>query len=241
MVISDGAILPLSGIIDNSGTIELNSTGDMTELQITGDGITLEGGGQIVMSDSEMNFIVGTSPTSVLTNVDNTICGAGQIGTGDGNLTLVNEAAGTINADVAGGVLTLDTGNTIINFGVLEASNGGTLQVQDAVTGGGSAVIAGGTIEFDSASSIAVTFDNGVWRHHVRGADPDRSVALYRRHLRLYGTAPDLAHSDGIDVAGINFNSGAILGFLRRFNRGADAQRWHQYGHAPVRRLQRRY
>ena len=64
MVISDGAILPLSGIIDNSGTIELNSTGDMTELQITGDGITLEGGGQIVMSDSDMNFIVGTSPTT---------------------------------------------------------------------------------------------------------------------------------------------------------------------------------
>ena len=27
MVISDGAILPLCGIIDNSGTIELNSTG----------------------------------------------------------------------------------------------------------------------------------------------------------------------------------------------------------------------
>ena len=52
MVISDGAVLPLSGIVDNSGIIELNSTGDLTELVITGDGITLEGGGQIIMSDS---------------------------------------------------------------------------------------------------------------------------------------------------------------------------------------------
>jgi hypothetical protein len=34
--------------------------------------------------------------------------------------------------------------------GLLEASNGGT-----------AAVIAGGTIEFDAASSVAVTFDNG--------------------------------------------------------------------------------
>ncbi len=32
MVISDGAILPLSGIIDNTGTIELNSTGSETDL-----------------------------------------------------------------------------------------------------------------------------------------------------------------------------------------------------------------
>ena len=121
MVISDGAVLPLSGIVDNSGIIELNSTGDLTELVITGDGVTLEGGGQIVMSGSD-NAIIGTSPNAILNNVDNTISGVGQIGTGDGNLTLVNEAAGTINADVAGGILTLDTGNTIVNYGLLEAS-----------------------------------------------------------------------------------------------------------------------
>lgn len=206
MVISDGAVLPLSGIVDNSGVIELNSTGDLTELVITGDGITLEGGGQIIMSDSSENAIVGTDPNAILTDVDNTICGAGQIGTGDGNLTLVNEAAGTIDANIAGGVLTLDTGNTIINYGVLEASNGGTLQVQDAVTGG-TAVIAGGTIVFDAASSIAVTFDNG-----STGTTYGVLILIDPSHFTgdisgFTGTAPDLAHSDGIDVVGINFNS----------------------------------
>ena len=55
MTISDGAVLPLSGIIDNSGVIELNSTGDLTELVITGNGATLEGGGQVIMSDSSEN------------------------------------------------------------------------------------------------------------------------------------------------------------------------------------------
>jgi len=196
MVIGDGAILPLTGIIDNSGTIELNSTGDMTELRITGDGITLEGGGQIVMSESDMNFIAGTSPTTVLTNLDNTICGAGQIGLGDGTLPLVNGSAGTIDPNVAGGVLTLDTGNTIVNYGVLEASNGGMLLVQDAVTGG-TAVIAGGRIGFDSSAGIAVMFNNG-------GGGTSYSGDI----LGFAGTAADLAHSDGIDVIGLNFNSG---------------------------------
>ena len=46
MVVSDGAVLPLGGTIDNTGTIVLNSSGDHTELQIIGDGVTLEGGGQ---------------------------------------------------------------------------------------------------------------------------------------------------------------------------------------------------
>ena len=206
MTISDGGMLPLSGIIDNSGVIELSSTGDLTELVITGDGVTLEGGGQIILSDSSGNEIVGTNPNAVLTNVDNTISGVGQIGTGDGNLTLVNEAAGTINANVAGGVLTLDTGNTIINYGLLEASNGGTLQVQDAVTGG-SAVIAGGRIVFDAASSVAVTFNNGVGRTTYGVL-----VLINPSHFAgdisgFSGTAADLAHSDGIDVVGVNFNS----------------------------------
>jgi hypothetical protein len=205
MTIGDGAVLPLSGIIENSGVIELNSTGDLTELVITGNGATFEGGGQIILSEN--SAIVGTSSNTVLTNVDNTISGVGQIGIGDGNLTLVNEAAGTINADVVGGTLTLETGNAIANFGVLEASNGGTLHVQDAVTGG-SAVIAGGTMEFDAGSSVAVTFDNG-----AGGTSYGVLVLIDPSHFTgnvsgFVGTAADLAHSDGIDVVGVNFNSG---------------------------------
>jgi hypothetical protein len=101
MTISDGAVLPLSGIVDNSGTIELNSTGDLTELVITGDGVTLEGGGQIIMSDSSSNEIVGTSSSTILTNVNNAISGVGQIGIGDDHLALVNDAAGTISTPMS--------------------------------------------------------------------------------------------------------------------------------------------
>ena len=61
MAVSDGAMLPLGGTIDNTGTIALNSSGDQTELQIIGDGVTLEGGGQLILSDSSANIIVGTT------------------------------------------------------------------------------------------------------------------------------------------------------------------------------------
>ena len=45
MVISDGAMLPLSGVVNNTGTIALNSTGDETDLELIQHGITLQGGG----------------------------------------------------------------------------------------------------------------------------------------------------------------------------------------------------
>ena len=82
MVVSDGAVLPLEGTINNIGTIALNSTGDHTKLQIIGDGLTIEGGGKVTLSDSSANAIVGSTSTSIniVHYVDNTIAGAGQIG-----------------------------------------------------------------------------------------------------------------------------------------------------------------
>ena len=45
MTIGNGALLPLSGTIDNSGTISLGSTGGATVLQLIQYGVTLQGGG----------------------------------------------------------------------------------------------------------------------------------------------------------------------------------------------------
>ncbi len=129
MTIGDGAVMPLSGTINNTGTIALNSTGDETDLQLIEHGVTLQGGGQIVLSDSDANVISGTSPGVTLNNEDNTISGAGQLGNGE--LTLTN--AGTIDA-TGTHALTIDTGsNVIVNSGVLEASGSGGLLVESAV------------------------------------------------------------------------------------------------------------
>ena len=210
MTIGDGAVLPLAGTIDNTGMITLNSSGDQTELQIVGDGLTLQGGGQLVLSDSPANVIVGTTSTTTLTNVDNTISGAGQIGLGDGNLTLVNGAHGTIDANAAGGTLIVDTGHTVTNAGLLEASNGGTLLIEDAVNGSGSgcAVINGGTLDFGASSNVNVTFNNGAGTATYGELVLGNPENFCGQISGFTGTGPDAAHSDSIDLKGINYNSG---------------------------------
>ena len=133
MVIGDGALLPLSGIVDNTGSIHLGSAGSETDLEIVQHGATLQGGGTLVMSDNSENVIFGSDPSVTLTNVDNVISGAGQIG--EGQMTLVNE--GSIIADGTH-ALVIDTGaNAVINSGTLEATGAGGLTVQSDVTNNG--------------------------------------------------------------------------------------------------------
>ena len=210
ITVDDGATLPLSGIVDNSGTIALDGTGHATELQILGDGITLEGGGQITLSDSPDNAIVGTALTTVLTNVDNNISGVGQIGSGNGNLTLINEAHGTIAADIAGGVLSIDTGQAVVNDGLLEATNGGSLQIHDAVSGNGHALIEGGTMTFDAAANVNVTFDNGTGAPAYGELVLGDASAFSGQISGFTGTAPDAAHSDVIDITTIDYDSASF-------------------------------
>src|SRR5262245_23746048 len=109
MTIGNGALLPLGGIINNTGTIALDSAGGDTHLQLIQYGITLHGGGQLVLSDSGENFISGTLPSVTLTNVDNTISGAGHLGAGQ--MTLVND--GTIIA-TGSHALIIDTGAHVV-------------------------------------------------------------------------------------------------------------------------------
>ncbi|MBZ9746342.1 VCBS domain-containing protein, partial [Mesorhizobium sp. CO1-1-7] len=174
MTIGDGALLPLSGIINNSGLISLDSTGGDTLLQVIQHGVTLQGGGQILLSDSAANMISGTGPDVTLVNVDNTISGSGQLG--GGMLSLDNQ--GTIIA-TGSHALVIDTGGSVVtNSGTLEATgsggltvagglansgmlwaNGGDIVIHGQVTGDGDATIGNlSKLEFGGASSTDVTF-----------------------------------------------------------------------------------
>ncbi|MBR0717254.1 S-layer family protein [Bradyrhizobium liaoningense] len=175
MTIGNGAILPLSGTIDNAGTIELNSTGAETDLQLVEHGILLEGGGQVILSDNSENTVNGAASDVTLTNVDNTIAGAGHLGAG--TMILVNQ--GTIVATGAN-VLEIDTGgNTVVNSGTLEATGSGGLVIDSnvdnsgllwahganitlngSVSGSGTALMDGvATFEFGAASSANVALE----------------------------------------------------------------------------------
>ncbi|WP_249140371.1 beta strand repeat-containing protein [Bradyrhizobium manausense] len=175
MTIGDGALLPLSGNIHNTGTISLNSTGAETDLQLVEHGISLGGGGQVVLSDNSENTVSGAVSDVTLTNIDNTITGAGHLG--KGTMILVNQ--GTIIA-TGTNVLEIDTGgNTVVNSGTLEAAGSGGLVIDSnvdnsgllwahganitlngSVSGGGTALVDGvATIEFGAASSANVALD----------------------------------------------------------------------------------
>jgi VCBS repeat-containing protein len=218
MTIGDGAILPLGGTIENTGVISLGSTGDETDLEILVRGATLEGGGQVTLSDSADNVIFGGTGAAVLTNVDNTISGAGQLG--DGQLTLVNQ--GTIVA-TGSNALVIDTAaNTVTNSGMLEATgaggldiksalvntgtieaNGGNVTAEAAVTGGGNAIIAGGaTLEFGAASDANVSF-----------ADGTTGTLLLEQSLGFSGTVAGFGAGDTLDFGDIAFGANTTLAF----------------------------
>ncbi|MBA3811105.1 MAG: hypothetical protein H0X27_05575 [Caulobacteraceae bacterium] len=168
-----GAALTLRGAIDNGGQIRLARPGGASDLFIGDGGATLSGAGQITLSHADR--ILGASAGATLTNAGNTIAGAGQLGAGQ--MTLVNQAGGVIDANAAL-ALVIDTGAAVItNAGTIEASgvgdgrvmsavdNTGTLMVAGgrlafvgAVTGAGSAVIGEGTLEFDSSFTEDVAF-----------------------------------------------------------------------------------
>jgi len=209
-LIAGGDTLNLKGSIVNSGTVELhNGTANATSFIVVDAGdVTLTGGGAITLlanpGENFFNEITGSSATATtLHNVDNTISGAGAIGSNygvfpndPGNLLVLdNQAAGTIDADNAGFSLTLNTGATITNSGTLEA-NGGSLVVNDAVTGTGSGMITGGgTLTFNGNFQQNVTFS---------GAG---TVVLPEAADLYLGTIFGLGSGDKIDLAGIAFDS----------------------------------
>src|SRR5262249_26254007 len=144
-------------------------------------GASLAGSGAIALSDAQSNQISGVAAGATLTNVSETISGAGRLGAG--KLTLVNMAGGGIDADgtVA---LVIDTGAAAIaNAGLIKVSasggavvesalaNTGTLAVQagtltlnGAVSGAGTGVIGAGILDAEAAFSQNVAFagDGGI-------------------------------------------------------------------------------
>ncbi len=175
--VADGTILDLVGTITDHGTIELAASGHFTGLEISGN-VSLTGGGAVTMTSDFYSFITSDGSAAQLSNFD-TISGAGTIG--DSHLTLVN--SGTIDA-TGSHALIIDTGANFFTFGgivgnllvtnnvggVLEASAGHVLQIDDNVQNDG--IIQAGGVGGDSIALVSIAggitgsgsidiFDNG--------------------------------------------------------------------------------
>jgi hypothetical protein len=216
ITIGDGAIMPFGGAVVNSGTIVLDSHVNDSALEVLFRGVTLTGGGQVLLSDSAYNVIFGGSADTVLNNLDNTISGAGLLGAG--HLSIAN--AGTILADGAH-TLVIDTGaNVVANSGLMEATGGGGLRIDSAlantghlwahggdivahgdVSGAGTATISGtAMLEFGGASDQHVIFD-------------DSAAGLLRLDAAtaFSGSVGGLSSDDRIDLGDVAFGGNSVV------------------------------
>ena len=161
--IAEQANFGFEGQIVNRQSIDVSES---SNLIVDGD-TTFSGGGTIQLNgSSSFDGSINTNSTQsiTLTNTDNIIQGFGAIGSFDSpsNINIVNEAGGVIQANVENE--TLEIGGdifspfafpTLVNRGLLLASNGGTLVIS-------SELVNDGIIEAEEASTVAGFINNGV-------------------------------------------------------------------------------
>ncbi len=143
--VNNNSTLYLYGAINNAGTITLSGGANATQVLLNSSVVTLTGGGQVLLAGgTNVDRIAENQSNAKLDNVNNTILGAGRLGDG-GQMYLTNEAGGTINATLAGGIAINLGGVTTINAGILEAT-GSNLSVTNSVYNTGSIVANGGAV-----------------------------------------------------------------------------------------------
>jgi len=164
LTVVDGAA---AGIIDNAGTLRINAgyPEAFACLAISGGTVALQGGGTVILTDHWNNAIVGSAPTDLLVNTDNTIEGFGEVG-GD-SMGVTNQAL--IRAVDAGVIIVDPSTAGAVNTGTMRAATTGALVCQDGTfdnTGGlievadasylnlNAAAVAGGTIAVADTGEI---------------------------------------------------------------------------------------
>jgi hypothetical protein len=209
--ILDGTFLTIRGTINNTGSINLQSGGDDTRLRVGTGGATLSGGGTVTLGNNNSNRIDAAVAGVTLTNTNDIIQGGGQLGFG--SLGLSN--SGTINATVSTPLEINTGGSTITNNGTLEAT-GGTLQVDQNVTGTGSATInAGGRLDFLGAFSQNVLFTGSTGE-----LDLAHTLATDSQHYAgsISSSSPSLASGDVIVLNDMNFVNGTTTAIYDTVN-----------------------
>ena len=144
-----------AGSLTNTGTITINNGGTLAisgDLTISGDGTTLLAP---EAAQQPTDQIVSDGNPAKLTLMGQALKGAGTIG--DANLTLDN-ASGTIAADVPQEGVTLNTGgNLITNGGTLAAMNDGVLALESPVVNSGTIEANGGEIGIEAPVSVPIS------------------------------------------------------------------------------------
>jgi len=138
---------------DVAGTIDLGSSNAATTIQLGGTmrltgNTTLAGPGSVTMTTQSSSDIATSCGGCFTLSNQTLIQGTGMIGTS--NVPITN--TGLIDANSSGNTLTMNGGGTITNAsGLLEATGGGTLDMQNTVNNlNGNITADGGTVKVDS-------------------------------------------------------------------------------------------
>ena len=209
VIVANNEQLNITGTITNTGTINLQSAGNGTVLEVTSASLTLNGGGQILLSDNNNNYIYAAAGTDILNNVNNTIEGSGNLG--DAQLTLINGLAGTISATGTGSALVINTaGVAVSNSGLIESVNTGGLLLQNtSIVNGTLGLIeaAGGNVYLQSA-----TISGGTLSSTGTGSFIDQTNATLDGSVTTVtnDTTVTIANNEVLTVLGTITNVGTI-------------------------------
>jgi len=138
IAVGNNTAFEAGGTLSNTGKILLNSGGNVTQFVVSAANLTLSGAGSVVLTDNGQNYIDGATATSILTDVDNKISGAGTIG--NGGMILVNQTKAVIDATGTNALVLSASGGTAINGGLLEGAGTGGLTLRNMTidnSGGG--------------------------------------------------------------------------------------------------------
>ena len=208
-------------LVSNTG-VERISAGGMTlngTINIGLNSILAPQGNQIVGGSGSIVFADASASNRLNVEAGNLVLGSGVTVRGErgvigqqifvgGAATLTNN--GTIQADVAGGAITINVGGLTTNNGTLAARNGGTLNLNSNIAGGGSGQI------FADAGSIVlqngVTISGSVNTAGTGSFRPSNSGNNFLDGVSFSGTL-DLASATGIEriVNGLTLNGGATI------------------------------
>ena len=149
-----GAQTTLLGTINNNGNFLVNGGSGNNTYLLLGANTTLQGKGTVTLSTASGGgsaIIQGSGFT--LTNTSNTIEGSGIIG--NGSLTLVNSAGGTLFANVSGATLLINGSGKITNKGTMEVASGSTMHITNgSFTNFAGTTLTGGTYNISGTLEI---------------------------------------------------------------------------------------
>ena len=195
----------LKGTVNNTGSIQVLSTGGGTDLFVSGP-VTLNGAGNVTMSNLSSNIITAASGGGSLTS-HNLILGSGNI-----ELTFTNR--GTVEANQSMPLVIFSSifccGNKFTNSGTLIANLGSTLQVEGVFTNLSGGTLSGGTYKVTGTLQLPGDITTNAGQLTLTGTS---SKILDQSSANALANLANNAASGGLTLAG-NQNLSTAVGFL---------------------------